>query len=145
MIEIFEIAHISEEICRAFERLVPQLTSAPIPGQEQLERIVRSEASSILAARDSQSREIIGLLALAVFEVPTGVHAWIEDVVVDEKQRGRGAGEALTLTAVDLARQRGATSISLTSNPTREAANRLYLRLGFKPWHTNLYRLILKN
>jgi len=36
-----------------------------------------------------------------VFPIPTGVRAWIEDVIVDEGARGQGLGEALTVEALD--------------------------------------------
>jgi ribosomal protein S18 acetylase RimI-like enzyme len=83
---------------------------------------------------------IVGSLTLAVFAIPTGIRAWIEDVVVDESARGLGAGEALTMAALDTAKAKGATSVDLTSRPSREAANRLYLRLGFVARTTNVYR-----
>ena len=76
-----------------------------------------------------------------VFRTPAGVHAWIEDVVVDESARGQGMGEALTRAGIELAREKGARAVELTSRPAREAANRLYQRLGFKRRETNLYRM----
>jgi ribosomal protein S18 acetylase RimI-like enzyme len=139
MMEIFEITQVTDEILEAFTRLIPQLSSAPIPRREQLEQIVNSEATTLLAARDPDAGAIRGLLALAVFRVPTGMRAWIEDVVVDQDWRGRGVGEALTKAALSLAAQKGAQGVELTSRPSREAANRLYLRLGFQPRKTNLY------
>ena len=59
--------------------------------------------------------------------------------------RGRGIGEALTRAALERARQEGARTVDLTSRPTREAANRLYQRVGFKLRQTNLYRYDLEN
>jgi GNAT superfamily N-acetyltransferase len=87
---------------------------------------------------------IVGMLTLAVFRAPTGVRAWIEDVVVDEIVRGQGAGEALVAAAMDHARRTGARTVDLTSNPTREAANRLYLRCGMEQRITNVYRFLLE-
>jgi ribosomal protein S18 acetylase RimI-like enzyme len=87
---------------------------------------------------------IVGSLTLAVFTIPTGSRAWIEDVVVDESARGLGAGEALTMAALDAAKAKGATSVDLTSRPSREAANHLYLRLGFVARETNVYRFSLE-
>jgi ribosomal protein S18 acetylase RimI-like enzyme len=72
------------------------------------------------------------------------VRAWIEDVVVDESARGRGVGEALNREALDRARGLGAKTVDLTSRPSREAANRLYQRLGFEPRETNIYRYSLE-
>ena len=75
-----------------------------------------------------------------MFRIPSGVRAWIEDVVVDEAARGQGVGEALNREALRLAAEQGARTVELTSRPSREAANRLYQRLGFKMRETNVYR-----
>lgn len=108
--------------------------------------MVQSKSSIVLVARDpDHGGRIIGSLTLAVFRIPTGVRAWIEDVVVDNTYRGRGIGEALTRAALERARQEGARTVDLTSRPTREAANRLYQRVGFKLRQTNLYRYDLEN
>jgi ribosomal protein S18 acetylase RimI-like enzyme len=130
---------VTPEIVEAITRLLPQLSrSAPPPTAAQLEEIVTSPTSYLLVARvDGQ---IVGSLTLIVFRIPTGVRAWIEDVVVDEAARGRGVGEALNREALRLAKDRGAITVDLTSRPSREAANRLYQRLGFTPRDTNVYR-----
>jgi ribosomal protein S18 acetylase RimI-like enzyme len=88
----------------------------------------------------TKEQEIVGLLTLVVFRIPTGVRAWIEDVVVDESARGHGVGEALNRAALHDARRRGAKTVDLTSRPSRAAANRLYQRLGFIARETNVYR-----
>ena len=123
----------------ALRRLVPQLsTSAELPDQKALHRIVGSEATTLLAAR--ADGRIVGLLALAMFPVPTGVRAWIEDVIVDEAARGQGIGEALTREALSLAQAAGARTVDLTSRPSRAAAGRLYERVGFATRSTRIYR-----
>ena len=133
---------VSDELVEAFARLVPQLTStSPPPSRAALEEIAGSSATSLIVAREGE--DIVGTLTLAVFRIPTGIRAWIEDVVVDEGARGRGVGEALTLDAIVRARAAGARSVELTSRPTREAANRLYRRLGFEERATNVLRLAL--
>jgi len=71
--------------------------------------------------------------------VPTGVRSIVEDVVVDESARRQGVGEALMRRALDLAREAGASGLSLTSRPEREAANRLYQSMGFELRKTNAY------
>ncbi|MBW3644796.1 MAG: GNAT family N-acetyltransferase, partial [Actinobacteria bacterium] len=112
-------------------RLVPQLSrSAPPLSHAELAEIVASPATVLLVARDDRSA-IVGSLTLVVFRIPTGLRAWIEDVVVDEAARGAGVGQALSRAALALAAERGARSVDLTSRPSREAANRLYRRLGF--------------
>lgn len=136
---------VTPELVDAFARLVPQLsTSSPPPGKEELAELVGAAGTSVLVARlasDGETRgDIVGTLTLVVFRIPTGIRAWIEDVVVDDAARGRGAGEALTMHAVDIAREAGAKTVDLTSRPSREAANRLYQRLGFTLRQTNVYR-----
>ena len=84
------------------------------------------------------------MLTLAVFRVPTGVRAWIEDVVVDDAARGAGVAGALVEAALGHSSRLGARTVDLTSRPNREAANRLYLRLGFEVRRTNVYRRTLE-
>ena len=133
----------SADVLAACHRLIPQLSSssAPISAQE-LEEIIESDTTVLFAAHSNQEsdQEIIGLLTLAIFRIPTGVRAWIEDVVVDDKARGKGVGDALNRAALAEAGRRGAKTVDLTSRPSREAANRLYQRLGFKQRETNVYR-----
>jgi len=130
----------------ACHRLVPQLSSSSAPLTiAQLREIVDSPATTMFVARDGTAPggAILGVLTLAVFRIPTGVRAWIEDVVVDGGARGRGVGEALNRAALDEARRRGAKTVDLTSRPSREEANRLYRRIGFAPRDTNVYRFEL--
>jgi ribosomal protein S18 acetylase RimI-like enzyme len=126
-------------LVEGMRRLLPQLSrSAPPPSAEQLGEIVASPCTQLLVARDAG--QIVGSLTLAVFRIPTGVRAWIEDVVVDTGARGKGVGEALSREALRLAAERGARTVELTSRASREAANRLYQRIGFEPRETNVYR-----
>ena len=133
-----------EELFEAFQRLVPQLTqNNPPPTHEELVALINEPASTLLLARD-ESGAIIGALNLTVYRVPTGVRSIIEDVIVDLSARGQGIGEALMLRAIELAREKGASGIALTSNPMRVAANGLYLKLGFQKRETNSYQYKLK-
>jgi len=144
-VEISEITTVDDEVVGAFGRLIPQLSrSNPPPGPDELRRIAASEASILLVARDPEAGgAVVGSLTLVVFPIPTAVRAWIEDVVVDEAARGRGVGEALNRAALERARAAGARTVDLTSRPSRQAANRLYQRLGFVPRDTNVYRFEL--
>ena len=133
---------VTPELISAFEMLIPQLSSSnPPPTANELQEIVSSEASVLFVAR--VDGKIVGSLTLATFRIPTGLRAWIEDVVVDGSARGHGVGEALNLAAIEEARVRGAVTVDLTSRPSREAANRLYQRLGFVQRETNVYRFSL--
>jgi ribosomal protein S18 acetylase RimI-like enzyme len=142
-IQVTPVMLASADVLAACHRLIPQLSSssAPISAQE-LEEIIESDTTVLFAAHSNQEsdQEIIGLLTLAIFRIPTGVRAWIEDVVVDDKARGKGVGDALNRAALAEAGRRGAKTVDLTSRPSREAANRLYQRLGFKQRETNVYR-----
>ncbi len=138
-IEISICESVDEIVVAAFERLIPQLSSSSsLPTAEQLVEILGHDASTVLLAKDGDT--IVGSMTLIVFPIPTGIRAWIEDVVVDEQARGKGVGEALNQRAMEIAMKAGAKTIDLTSRPSREAANRLYQRLGFKARDTNIYR-----
>src|SRR5438270_3173496 len=142
-VTIEEASAVNDELVDAFARLTPQLSrSNPAPTREQLDEIVRSEASHLLVARDDAGT-IVGSLTLVLFRIPTGVRAWIEDVVVDEAARGQGIGDAVNREALRIAKDSGARTVDLTSRPSREAANRLYQRIGFKQRETNVYRFTL--
>ena len=134
---------VDDELVEGLNRLLPQLSSsASSLDVGDLEALVQSP-STLFVARDGDL--IVGTLTLVVFAIPTGLRAWIEDVVVDESTRGRGVGEALTMAAIDEATRRGVRSIDLTSRPSRVAANALYVKLGFGLRETNVYRFSLDN
>jgi ribosomal protein S18 acetylase RimI-like enzyme len=135
-----EVREATPEVVAALNRLLPQLSASASPADlETVTRIVESEATRLLIARD-QDRQIVGTLTLVVFRIPTGTRAWIEDVVVDSDARGQGVGESLTRAALRIAAGEGATTVDLTSRPSREAANRMYRRIGFAQRETNVYR-----
>ncbi len=137
------VTQANDELYQAFQRLVPQLTNNnPPPSPNDLSALVRDTSSTLMVARNERA-EIIGALTLTVYRVPTGVRSIIEDVIVDSSARGLGIGEALIQRAIEVAREKGAGNISLTCNPMREAANRLYQRMGFKKRETNAYQMKL--
>ncbi len=134
---------VTGEVVEAFGRLLPQLSrSAPPLGQTELDAIVQCPANTVLLARSAG--EITGTLTLVMFPLPSGLRAWIEDVVVDESARGQGAGETLTHEALRIAREAGARTVDLTSRPARAAAGRLYERIGFQLRDSRLYRYPLQ-
>jgi ribosomal protein S18 acetylase RimI-like enzyme len=139
-IVVERVTAVTPELVTAFGRLTPQLSSsAPAPGRAELEEMVRSPATALLVARDTDAG-IVGSMTLVLFRIPTGVRAWVEDVVVDSAARGRGVAEMLCRDALNRACAAGARTVDLTSRPSREAANRLYERLGFVRRDTNVYR-----
>jgi len=138
-ISVSEATDVTPELLDALRALVPQLSSsAPPLNEADLAAIVGSPATVLLVARGEGV--VVGSLTLVVFRAPTGARAWIEDVVVDSSIRGRGIGAALVDEALARASAAGARTVDLTSRASREAANRLYLRLGFELRETNVYR-----
>ncbi len=130
---------VTTEAVEAFGRLLPQLSASAAPlDQESLGAIVDAPTNTMLIARTGGV--INGALTLVMFPIPTGLRAWIEDVVVDQSARGQGVGEALSLEALRLAQAAGARTVDLTSRPAREAAGRLYQRIGFKERESRVYR-----
>ena len=142
-VSVEEAVAATPEVVEAFARLVPQLSrSATPPGEDELAAIVEAPGTTVLLARlrGEGDERIVGTLTLVVFHIPTGIRAWIEDVVVEESSRGRGVGAALIGRAVELSRAVGARTVDLTSRPSRQAANRLYLRLGFHLRDSQVFR-----
>lgn len=136
------VEQVDAELVAALAALIPQLSqSSPPPTAEELAEIVGDARADLFVAE--LDGRIVGALTLATYRIPTGLKAWIEDVVVDAGARGHGIGEALNRAALASARARGAKHVSLTSRPSREAANRLYQRIGFQPYETNIYRYTL--
>ncbi len=141
--EIETITAITPSTAGSIAQLVGQLSaSAKAPTQDELETIVNAPGTVLLAGR--QSGNLVGMLTLVTFAIPTGVRAIIEDVVVDEQYRGQGVAQALTREALVLAEAAGARTVDLTSRPSREAANRLYQKLGFQKRDSNVYRYTLR-
>lgn len=135
------VRDVDDELVTAFGRLIPQLSrSATALDAQTLRQLVTWPGNRLLLGR--VDGEIVGALTLVMFPIPTGLRAWIEDVVVDEAARGHGVGAALTREAVRLARADGARTVDLTSRPSREAANRLYERLGFELRDSKVYRFV---
>jgi ribosomal protein S18 acetylase RimI-like enzyme len=130
---------VTDEVVAAFGRLLPQLSSSARPlTRADITALRESPAVTVLLARCDAT--IAGTLTLAMFPLPSGLRAWIEDVVTDEAFRGRGVGEALTRAAIRLAQEAGARTLDLTSRPSREAAGRLYERTGFEQRESRVYR-----
>jgi len=143
-VTIEEVREVTLDVVAAFARLVPQLSSSsPAPTADELAEIVAQPGTTLFVAR-ADDNTIVGSLTLVTFRIPTGLRAWIEDVVVDEAARGQRAGERLTLAALDKARAAGASTVDLTSRPSRAAANRLYQKVGFGRRETNVYRFELE-
>jgi ribosomal protein S18 acetylase RimI-like enzyme len=143
VIDIHVVDVVDDELLGEINHLLPQLSSsARSLTIEHVRAMVESDAITLFAAR--HQGKMIGMLTLVIFPIPTGIRAWIEDVVVDNDARGLGAGSLLTTTALEYAKQWGAVTVDLTSRPSREAANALYRRVGFAQRETNVYRFLVE-
>lgn len=141
-VDVEVLTEVTSEAVEAFGRLLPQLSASAAPlDADALAVIVSAPASTVLLAR--VDGRIVGTLTLAIFPIPTGIRAWIEDVIVDEAARGQRIAEVLTRAAIERARNAGARTVDLTTRPTREAAGRLYERVGFERRETRNYRYAL--
>ncbi len=146
-VDIEIVNEVTSDVVEAFGRLLPQLsTSASQLDADALSVIVSAPASTLLIAR--AGGEIVGTLTLVIFPIPTGIRAWVEDVVVDKAARGKQFGgkrvaETLTTEAIRIARQAGAKTVDLTTRPSRVAAGKLYERLGFEQRDSRVYRYSL--
>lgn len=140
---IERVTEINDNILTAFQRFIPDLTNETnrFPNKEDLEKVVSSSNNYLLMAREGD--DIIGTLTLVFYWVPSGVKTWIEDVIVGENARGKGVATALMWHALNLAREKGAEKVDLSSRPCREAANNLYIKLGFEKRDSNMYRLYI--
>jgi ribosomal protein S18 acetylase RimI-like enzyme len=138
-VQVEVLTKATDEAVEAFARLLPQLSGSAVPpDQAALARILEHDASTLLIARSDGV--ISGTLTLVMFPIPTGLRAWIEDVVVDQAAGRQGIGSALTREAIRIASEAGARTVDLSSRPSRVAAGKLYEKLGFQIRDTRMYR-----
>ncbi len=140
MFRIEKVDHYSDELLAALQRLLPQLSPTATIDEAWLREVLADPAAQLYVARDEEG-EIVGTFSLTLQKIPTGPKMWLEDVVVDERVRGKGLGEALVQEAIGIARRPGVKSLNLTSSPERVAANKLYQKMGFEKRETNVYRM----
>lgn len=142
MMQIEEVIQATPEVHAALARLLPQLNpQLPIPTMERIQAIIADPAVILLLARDGE--EVVGTTTLIVYPTPFWIKARLDEVVVDESARGKGVGAALVKACLEIAREKGVEVVELQSGVQREAANRLYPRMGFKLRETNVYRIVL--
>ncbi len=142
--KIKKINRFSTRVFEAVLRLLPQLSSeADLPSKQYFKSILTSDNIHFFIA-ELDNKQIVGILTIGTYNIPSGTKVWIEDVVVDESQRGKGVGKELILHAISYSRSLGAKNVGLTSRPSRIAANKLYQKMGFVQYETNVYKYQLK-
>lgn len=139
--EIIEVSRVTDELIESIAKLLPQLTQKPIPAKETIADIVACPTTILLTATENGS--IIGMLTLVLYRTPSALRSRIEDMVVDNPSRGKGIGQAMVRHAIDIARDKKAICVDLTSEPRRKSAHRIYENIGFEKHETNVYRYLL--
>jgi ribosomal protein S18 acetylase RimI-like enzyme len=136
------VTQFSHTLLTEINSLIPQLSQSAVAISEvEFREIIESDTTHLLLALEQD--RFCGMLTLAIFRIPTGIRAWIEDVVVYEADRGKGVAQSLLEAGIELASSKGAKTLDLTSRPARVSANRLYQKVGFKHRDTNVYRIAL--
>ncbi|MDR2084205.1 MAG: GNAT family N-acetyltransferase [Bacteroidales bacterium] len=138
--KIKQLTTVNQKVLNKINSLLPELfENASVLSLQQLEEMINDDNTTIFIAEENE--EIIGMLTFVIYRIPSGLKAWIEDVVVDKEYQGKGIGKILVQRAIDYAKELGINKIDLTSSLFRVAANILYPKLGFKKRETNVYRL----
>ncbi|GAC1474162.1 MAG: hypothetical protein PVS3B2_16910 [Candidatus Dormibacteraceae bacterium] len=142
MVRIEAVTEATPAVHAALAHLLPQLNDRlPVPTMKRIAELVADPAVTLLLARDGEV--VVGTTTVIVYTTPFWTKARLDEVVVDEAARGKGVGEALVKAALHVAREKGAQVAELQSGVQREAANRLYPRMGFQRRETNVYRIVL--
>jgi len=143
-VRIEAVSRLTPDLQAALARLLPQLNpTLPVPDAERLERLLADPDVTLLVARDGD--EIVGTTTVIVYTTPFWIKARLDEVVVDASVRGKGVGEALVNAALDVGREKGAQVAELQSGrgSNRDAAHRLYERVGFKIRDSDVMRIVL--
>lgn len=116
-------------------------SDAPAVDAGRMQELLGDEGFALFVAEDGCG-EVAGMLTLTRCRTLSRGKWWIEDVVVDERFRGRGIGRALVRAAVEHVRSKEQhPTLYLTSNPSRVSARVLYRSEGFEEYETGVFRL----
>lgn len=139
--KIVEITSFSDQAYEKVCALAGQLSDQPIKITIAHFKQMLNSGNTHLFFIENEEDIVVGMLTVGIYDTPTESKAWMEDVVIDDHYRGCGYGKILVTNAIDFAKRKGVTTLALTSNPTRIAANALYRSLGFHPYQTNVYKI----
>ena len=107
-----------------------------------LDKVLAKENNiTLLVCREEE--KIAGMASLCTYKVISGHKGWIEDVVVDESERGKGIGRLLMNRLIDLAKEKGLSELFLFTGYHRKPAIAMYESLGFKEKESHLYSMDL--
>ena len=139
---IYRLTHIDNAMTERISQLLDSLRSMPVTiDKTSLDKLLSDDRFNLFIAEDD-GRNVMGMLTITSCPTLTGKKVWIEDVIVDEKFRGKGVGRALLRSAVEFARtELKAQAVYLTSNPSRVQARNLYRSEGFEEYETGVFRI----
>lgn len=143
MISVVQLKEATDANVREIDALAAEL-HLDGPSSVSLEgvREVLASTNAILMTVQDEGK-IIGMATLYVMPTTEKRVGHVDDVVVSSEYRGQGLGEKLMRALIDAARERGVSSLHLTSRPARVAAQKLYEKVGFKKRETDVFKLSL--
>ena len=134
------LTSVTADDATALARILAQLSATAIFDLTRISEILDHDATELFVAR--ADGQIVGMVTLVTFPLPSGLRGHVEDLVVDEAMRGHGVARQLLRTIIALASERGLRTLDLTSRPSRESALRLYESFGFEPRDTSTLRYL---
>ena len=150
-----------EPCVAGINRLLPQLSASgnvELLTEEALKECFKNVNFNIFIAEDCGKTYPYTFVGMATIFFQRNLGRWIaeiHDVVVDKNYRQRGIGKELVKKLIEHTRSFAKEhdvklKLYLTSRPSREVANQLYVGLQFTlvaqaqgVWGTNLYKMIL--
>jgi GNAT superfamily N-acetyltransferase len=96
---------------------------------DRQDRAAKGIRFSISANGSEVARAYLYVMTNDLHEAPFGL---LEDVHVDESQRGNGLGSALVREVIAAAQEVGCYKLIATSRTSRRKVHELYQRLGFE-------------
>jgi ribosomal protein S18 acetylase RimI-like enzyme len=143
-VSIVALNTINNHYLKDIESLLVQLNPDFVPPaeKEKIQTVISNPDTHILVALDKN--KLVGMITLCCApQIEGNIKAWIEDFIVDGSYQGQGIGTSLIQEAHKKAKKLGFKSTRLTSRPSRVVANEYYKKIGYKQYHTNVYKIEL--
>jgi len=127
-----QVRELKSTDAEAVSKLINQLTKnivAPELLVERIANLTKTENWQYFVVTEEE--KIVGFGGLAWYDIPSkGKIGWVEEIVVDETERGKGIGKFLMAKILEFGKEQNLVRLELTvSNPP---AKHLYEKLGFE-------------
>ncbi len=139
-IEILRGEHLTDSHQQQVTELYKQLSTTIV--QLSLKKILEDK-DNIVFVLCKEENQIVGIAMMAMYKVISGHKGMVEDVVVDQGQRGKGIGRKLMEKLLEEGKNKNLDEILLFTGHHRTPAIALYKSLGFQLKNSGLYRLVL--